>query len=209
LALAGLALLLGALSLLASVSAEDAPEISGEQVYAYCVACHGKRGEGGGDGKYPRIAGLPQPYLDRQLHAFKDQTRINKPMVPIFKHQRFDAEVIELVAAHVAAMTPPSLALWPYEPEPAALTAFPDRAAYKAAGASAYQGACAACHGADAKGDAARGAPPLTGQYPAYLKKQIGDFARGQRKHAASDHCGGITPAQADAVIAHIVELGK
>jgi cytochrome c553 len=190
-------------------AAEDKQQITGEQIYAYCVDCHGKRGEGGDGGTYPRIAGLPQPYLDRQLHAFKHQTRVNKPMVPIFKHHRFDAEVIDLVAAHVAGLSPPALNLWPYEPAAEALATFADRAAYAAAGSTTYADACAECHGADGAGSAAHDTPPLIGQYPAYLKKQIGDFASGQRTHAASARCGGIDPAQADAVIGHIVELGK
>lgn len=204
------ATLLALLALPAAAADTDAePEAGGERIYAYCVACHGKRGEGGADGRYPRIAGLPQPYIDRQLHGFRDQTRINKPMVPIFKHHRFDDAVIATVAGHIAAMSPPALSLWPYAPSPDALAAFADRAAYAAAGADTYDSACAECHGADAAGSTEHGTPPLVGQYPAYLIKQIGDFARGERKHAASAQCGGIEPATADAVVSHIVELGK
>jgi cytochrome c553 len=204
------AALLALLALPAAAADTDAEQaVSGERIYAYCVACHGQRGEGGGGGRFPRIAGLPQPYIDRHLHAFRDQTRSNKPMVPIFTHHRFDDEVIAVVAGHIAAMSPPALGLWPYTPSPDALAAFADRAAYDAAGAETYQRACAECHGADAAGSAEHGTPPLVGQYPAYLIKQIGDFARGERQHAASGQCGGIAPATADAVVSHIVELGK
>ncbi|WP_295879278.1 c-type cytochrome [uncultured Thiohalocapsa sp.] len=204
-----------ALSLLISsaiplaAGADESAEVTGAQVYAYCVDCHGKRGEGGANGTYPRIAGLPQPYVDRQLHAFKSQTRVNKPMVPIFKHHRFDAEVIDLVAGHVADFTPPRLSLWPYEPTPEALAAFDDKAAFAAAGADLYAEACASCHGADAGGDETGKVPPLIIQYPAYLKKQIGDFARDERKLPADGRCGELDPAQAEAVISHIVEVGK
>jgi len=41
------------------------------------------------------------------------------------------------------------------------------------------------------------------------LKKQIGDFARGERDMPAAGGCGDLTPAQAEAVISHIVDLGK
>jgi cytochrome c553 len=189
--------------------AEDTPATTGAQVYAYCEECHGKRGEGGDDGKYPRIAGLPQPYIDRQLHAFKSQARRNKPMVPIFRHHRFDAEIIDLVAGHVAGLTPPVLRLWPYQPSPQALAAFAGRNAFREAGAATYADECAGCHGADAAGDGAGDAPPLVGQYPAYLNKQLGDFARGERDMPAGGRCGDLTPAQGEAVISHIVELGK
>jgi cytochrome c553 len=198
---------LSLVALAPAVLAEDGAAPSGADIYAYCVDCHGKRGEGGKDGTYPRIAGLPQPYIDRQLHAFKSKTRVNKPMVPIFKHHRFDAEIIDLVAGHVARLTPPVLNLWPYTPDPDALGVYPDKAAYVAAGEQTYADACADCHGKD--GGGTETAPPLVGQYPAYLIKQIGDFARGGRTHAQSERCGDLTPAVADAVVNHLVELGK
>jgi cytochrome c553 len=201
--------LLAAVALPVAAAADAEQEITGERIYAFCVGCHGQRGEGSSDGRVPRLAGRPQAYLARQLQAFRDGVRINKPMVPIFTHQRFDEEVINVVAAHIAAMSPPPLRLWPYEPNPAALAAFDDRAAYDAAGEETYASGCAECHGADAAGSAEHDTPPLVGQYPAYLVKQVADFGRGERKHAASERCGGITPAQADAVVSHIVELGK
>jgi cytochrome c553 len=186
-----------------------AEAVAGEAIYKYCESCHGKHGAGGESGKYPRIAGLPQAYVDKQLHDFKSQQRVNKPMIPIFKHHRFDAEVIAVVSAHVAGMNPPSLSLWPYEADPEALGAFASRADYMSAGADTYAGQCADCHGADGKGVVDAGAPPLIDQYPAYLRKQMGDFAAGRRSHADSERCAGVTPAEADAVIAHLVELGR
>ncbi len=193
--------------LLPAAQAQDGSTPSGADIYAYCVDCHGKRGEGGKDGTYPRIGGLPRDYLDRQLHAFKSQTRINKPMVPIFKHYRFDAEIIDRVAGHVAGLSPPAPNLWPYAPNPDALAAYPDRAAYVAAGEQTYAGSCARCHGEDGGGTEA--GPPLVAQYPAYLIKQIGDFARSGRTHAQSERCADLTPAAADAVVNHLVELSK
>jgi len=186
-----------------------AEEVTGEAVYKYCESCHGKRGAGGEHGKYPRIAGLPQAYVDKQLHAFKSQQRVNKPMIPIFKHHRFDAEVISAVSAHIADMPPPGLSLWPYEADPEALAAFSSRADYATAGAAAYADKCAVCHGDHGGGVADTGAPPLIDQYPAYLRKQIADFAQGRRRHIDSESCAAVTPAEADAVISHLVELGR
>lgn len=186
-----------------------AEEVTGDAVYKYCESCHGKRGAGGEGGKYPRIAGLPQVYVDKQLHAFKSQQRVNKPMIPIFKHHRFDAEVISAVSAHIADMPPPGLSLWPYEADPDALKAFASRADYATAGTEAYADKCASCHGADGGGVADTGGPPLIDQYPAYLRKQIADFADGRRGHADSERCAAVTPAEADAVISHLVEVGR
>jgi cytochrome c553 len=203
-------LLLPLLLLFSALPAAGEGQVSGADIYAYCVDCHGKRAEGGKDGVYPRLAGLPQAYIDRQLHAFKSQTRVNKPMIPIFKHNRFDEEIIDLVSAHLAGLAPPVLRLWPYEPNRDALAAFDDKASYAAAGAETYTAACAECHGPSGEGiDEPDGAPPLVGQYPAYLTKQIGDFARGERVHRHSQRCAELTPAVADAVVNHLVELGK
>jgi cytochrome c553 len=198
-----------AAALLAGTAVADTGAVTGEAVYDYCVSCHGTRGAGGAGGKYPRIAGLPQTYIAKQLRDFKARRRVNKPMIPIFKHHRFDAEVIDLVAAHVAGMSRPDLALWPYEPSSDALAAFPSRAALAEAGQRLYRVQCSGCHGADGGGGADLGAPPLIGQYPAYLRKQIGDFATGQREHPQADRCGGISPAEAEAVIDRLVELGR
>jgi cytochrome c553 len=196
-------------ALIGPASSPRAQEVNGEAVYKYCEFCHGKRGAGGENGKYPRIAGLPQPYVDKQLHDFKAKRRVNKPMIPIFKHHRFDDQVIAAVAGHVAALPTPDLALWPYEPEPEALAAFPSRAAFDDAGADKYADACSGCHGERGGGIAEQGTPPLIDQYPAYLRKQIADFATGRRSHAHSDGCAGLTAAEADAVVAYLVELGK
>ena len=128
-------------------------------------------------------------------------------MIPIFTHHRFDATVIDAVSRHAAAMAPPGLALWPYSPSPSAVEAYGSKPALATAGAEQYQSACAGCHGEDGTGSAE--VPPLIDQYPAYLRKQIGDFAAGRREHADATRCGAPTPAESEALILHLVELGK
>jgi cytochrome c553 len=194
---------------LTGVDALYGAEITGETVYKHCVACHGARGEGGKEGVYPRIAGLPQGYLERQLRDFQSQQRVNKPMIPIFKHERFDDQVIETVAAYVAAMAEPPLNLWPYQPAADALQGFKSRSAFDAAGKAAYESGCAGCHGTDGSGEPAKAAPPLVNQYTAYLDKQIRDFAAGKRVHPRSDDCASIAPDQREGLFSHLVELGK
>lgn len=188
----------------ATGTAEEA--VTGDAVYKHCVACHGPRGVGGEGGKYPRIAGLPVDYVARQLHDFRQRSRINKPMIPIFRHQRFNDQVIDIVAAHIAAMPVPALGLWPYQPAPETLTTFPSMAAFADTGATRYAKTCAGCHGADGAGG---DGPPLIDQYPAYLMKQVQDFATNQRRHASSAQCAALPPAETEAVVGHLVTLGK
>ncbi|MBK1705436.1 c-type cytochrome [Halochromatium glycolicum] len=187
-------------------AAQQQEGVTGEAIYRYCESCHGDRGAGGESGKYPRIAGLPVGYIDKQLHDFKAQRRVNKPMIPIFKHHRFDETVIDKVSAHIAAMPPPQLALWPYEPSRDAIETYGSKQALAAAGAERYQADCASCHGDEGGGGSA---PPLIDQYPAYLSKQIRDFGAGRRTHPAADQCGSLDAAQTEALLDHLVELGK
>lgn len=191
----------------AATGGDSTTAVSGDAIYRYCESCHGKRGAGGEGGKYPRIAGLPADYIDKQLHDFKSQRRVNKPMIPIFTHHRFDDTVINAVSTHIAEMSPPGLALWPYRPSPTAVDAYGSKQALAEAGAEQYRDACAGCHGDDGAG-AAQG-PPLIDQYPTYLRKQISDFAAGRREHAAAERCGAPNPAESEALIFHLVELGK
>ncbi len=47
-----------------------------------CATCHGAHGEGGGDGVFPRVAGLPAAYIETQLKAFRDGGRREPVDVP-------------------------------------------------------------------------------------------------------------------------------
>jgi cytochrome c553 len=52
-----------------------------------------------------------------------------------------------------------------------------------AGGARAYRHNCAGCHGLHGEGKPEKLIPPLRGQYSAYLKRQIKNFATGKRLH--------------------------
>ncbi len=197
------------LALALPVADSLAEEVTGAGVYKYCQACHGPKGMGAQDGKYPRLAGLPEPYVARQITAFKSQKRVNKPMIPIFKNRRFDAAVIDVVAAYVASMPESSLNLWPYQPSAEALAELGSKEAFVAAGAEAYDRDCALCHGTNGRGDPEGDAPPLVNQYPRYLEKQMGDFAAGRRSHADAARCGAVAGVEREAVLNHLVDLGR
>ena len=192
-----------------STGAMAGSQATGPGVFKYCVGCHGERAMGGDDGKYPRLAGLPQGYIERQLKAFKDRVRINKPMIPIFNNYRFDDEVIAIVARYIAEMSPRPLSLWPYEVPADALTAYPSRQAFAEAGGRAYRDGCAECHGEDGQGLTAEAIPPLVNQYPRYLAKQMDDFAAGTRQHEEANQCGNLEGPERQAVLSYLVELGR
>ncbi len=186
-----------------------AKEMTGKQIYKYCKACHGDRAQGGESGKYPRLAGLPKEYLARQLKDFKEETRANKPMIPVIKHVNFDAGVIDKVSAYMAGLTEPKLSLWPYEVDKAILSNFDSGQAFADVGKEAYSKNCAACHGDAAQGGAAHQSPPLVNQYPQYLAKQMQDFAEDLRSHEHSKACGSLDASLRESVLNHLVELSK
>ena len=180
----------------------------GEQVYSHCKRCHGEAGQGGSEGKYPRIAGLPRPYLEKQLNAFKQRKRINKPMVPVFKNWRFNREIIASVAAYVNQFPTDELQIPTYRPAPEILEQFDSRDEMLEVGEELFQD-CVQCHGEDAQGKLDKDSPPLVNQYPNYLRKQMGDFATGHREHEHSDSLfGELETDEVESLLAYISKLG-
>ena len=50
-----------------------------------CQTCHGPAGQGIAQAGFPRLASLGGPYMQRQLAAFADGTRVSAVMMPIAK----------------------------------------------------------------------------------------------------------------------------
>ncbi len=70
---------------------EESRALQGEKIYrggfremniSACMSCHGPAGEGI-PVQYPRLAGQNAAYTEKQLHAFKDNTRMHNMMNPI------------------------------------------------------------------------------------------------------------------------------
>lgn len=149
-----------------------------------CQTCHGPAGEGIAQAGFPRLASLGAPYLQRQLAAFADGTRVSAVMMPIAKALSV-ADRAE-VSAYYAALPAPA----------AAATALPtaSAAAAAAAPASAAVGttlatrgrwadqlpACEQCHGPGGRG-VGPDFPPLAGQSATYLASQLTAWKAGAR----------------------------
>ncbi len=139
----------------------------GGALYDTCTPCHGYQGEGNQTLGAPAIAGMPQWYVDAQLTKFAEGIRGNHPddlegmrMMPMARTLKHEGDIAS-VSEHVAQM--PAVAI--------ERTQFGDPTAGKAAFA-----VCMACHGADAAGNEAMGAPSLHGTNDWYLAKQIRKF---------------------------------
>lgn len=194
-------ILIGALLGLAWPSLGIGADLSrGEAVFkAECAGCHGPSALGGKDGEYPRLAGLPAGYLQRQLESFRDRRRQNKPMIPVFKAGRLRRDDIAAVAAYLSGLPPP---------EPQGLGPAADTDYDPVLGARLYGEGCARCHGADGNGEPGTDNPPVTRQHPAYLAKQLRDFRAGARGHEdAAALFQDAAPESLDALLGYMLDL--
>jgi cytochrome c553 len=149
-------------------SAED-----GKAKALTCSACHGAEGNSANP-LWPNIAGQHAPYIEVQLHAFKNGDRVNALM---------SGQAMMLSDQDMA-----DLAVY-FEGMPTAVQAVADPDLV-ARGQALYQGgnseksipACIGCHGPTGRGNPAALYPALQGQHAAYTAKTLQDYASGERK---------------------------
>ncbi len=68
-----------------------------------CSACHGSKGISGNP-LWPNLAGQQQPYLEKQIKAFRDGDRVEPTMQP-FVMSLSDQDVAD-IAAHFSGLSP-------------------------------------------------------------------------------------------------------
>lgn len=121
-----------------------------------CSACHGFAGNSKGD-TVPILAGMPAGYLKKALRDYASGARPSTEMEPYAKMTILLG--VDDVAGYFAAQ----------KREPTPGTSDPVTAARGRAAAAA----CTVCHGADGRGDPAKGIPDLRGQAQGYLYNQM------------------------------------
>lgn len=144
---------------------------------APCMACHAADGGGQAAAGFPRLAGLGEAYLRKQLDDFASGARNNATMQPIAMGLS-EAER-EAVAAYYGKLPAPL----------AAAAKPPSGAAAQLAQALATRGrwpsglpACEQCHGPDGVGVGDH-FPPLSGQAALYLSNQLHAWQQGARRN--------------------------
>jgi len=146
----------------------------------YCTTCHGIDGIGNEGVQAPRLAGMEDWYLRRQLEGFRSGLRGRHP------------EDIEGLAMQpmAAKLTDESISdivqwvgSWEYKPTEITLAGDAD------AGRTLYA-TCATCHGANGEGNEALGAPQLAGQNDWYLLTQLKNFKARFRGYQSGDTYG-------------------
>ena len=142
---------------------------------APCMACHSADGGGQAAAGFPRLAGLPQAYLRKQLEDFANGTRSSATMQPVVMSLT-DAER-DAVAVYYSKLPVPSA--------PPVKT--PDGEAAQVAQTLATRGrwpnglpACEQCHGPRGVGVGDH-FPPLAGQSALYISNALHAWKQGSR----------------------------
>jgi cytochrome c553 len=176
----------------------DADLDNAADINEVCAGCHGEYGQGGKDGEYPRLAGLPAAFIARQLELFRERERENLAMVEHTDKRQMPDSDIRDISAFLAAIELPSR-LPPVDETAADFNAYERLMATKqivqipraegdpVAGERLYDKECASCHGRDGRGRERDAVPMLAGQYTGYLLRQVDKYVDKRRVHDPSD----------------------
>ncbi|MDO5090440.1 MAG: c-type cytochrome [Cardiobacteriaceae bacterium] len=183
----------------ASVWAHGDPA-KGKEAAVVCQTCHMENGGGKDNGdieSWPRLAGLPAAYLEKQMQDFKSGSREAPTMIP-FANLLTDEQLAD-VSAYYATLPPPASEA---PPAGAARRAHGAKLAPRGDG-DRYLPPCAACHGPGNQG-AGDIFPALAGQHAGYLKKQLQLWQEDKRQNDINQLMLSIakrlTPEDIDAV---------
>jgi len=167
---------------------------AGAANYAVCSACHGAQGEGNALLNAPRLAGLDDWYIRRQLLSYQSGMRgtaagdqFGPQMAPMAQIVAAPA-VRENVIAYIATL--------PNTPPTPTVAGDPDR------GRAIYT-TCSVCHGAAGQGRWGTNAPRLAGMSDWYLERQLQYFKDGVRGSHADDIYGDQMAMLASALTAN------
>lgn len=142
---------------------------AGEPLTAMCAACHGADGNSLAP-TFPKIAGLGERYLYKQLLDIRDGAR----PIPTMVGQLDDMTNQQLadIAAYYAEMP---ISGSQADPELVAL----GEKVYRAGIADRKVAACIGCHSPNGKGNGPAGYPALAGQHPEYIATQLREYRKG------------------------------
>ena len=131
-----------------------------------CMTCHGADGKGMAASGFPRLAGLPEAYIAKQLADFKAGRRKNPVMQPIA--EALSDEEVAAVARAYAGMPKVNVKAEPIErPEPGTGAWLALRGAWER-----NIPECVLCHGPNGVGVGSV-FPPLAGQSALYIENQL------------------------------------
>ncbi|MYM63728.1 cytochrome c [Pseudomaricurvus sp. HS19] len=155
---------------------------AGEGKAAMCAACHGADGNSPAP-NFPKLAGLGEKYLLKQMHDIKAGDRQVMEMTGLLDSMSeqdmadiaafFDSKTTQLAGAKPLTVRVNSGA----DVDGLAL----GETLYRAGKADVGTPACTGCHSPRGQGNEPAGYPRLSGQHADYIEKQLRDFRAGAR----------------------------
>ena len=152
----------------------------GKELVATCAACHGADGNSPAPA-FPKLAGLGEKYLLKQMQDIRDGAR----PVPTMAGQvdgKTDQELADMAAFYDSQVRSGAQA------DPA-LVELGERV-YRAGIAERNVAACTACHSPNGKGNAPAGFPGLAGQHADYIAAQLKAYRKGYQDESGRTNDG-------------------
>lgn len=146
----------------------------GSEKAAMCAGCHGAQGISPNP-DWPNLAGQHAPYLEKQLHDYKNATLRHNAIMTALVAGLTDDD-IHALAVFYAGLPPPE-GLSPQANQTRG------EAIYRRGDLSKHITACIACHGPKGTGNAEAGFPALAGQEPGYTAQQLQAFKDHHRQN--------------------------
>jgi cytochrome c553 len=152
----------------------------GKALYTSCAGCHGDWAQGRPEMHAPCLVGLGAGYVTRQLRLFRDALRGRSDdtygFMMVGRAGALPADRgLRDVAAYIDTLS---------------TSRQPGSADHERTRGRALYAACAPCHGENAEGSTATGAPPLRQLDDVYLMRQLRNFRTGVRGAAPLDAAG-------------------
>ena len=168
--------------LLLAVSVLSAPSLADDAYQMHCASCHGATGEGNMSLGAPNLTLFSSAYLERQLRGFREGWRDTT--------DPFTRTMSAAVGALDAGVVAEALLAIDRLPDSREISVAKLLAGDTDRGADLYTAYCGACHGTNAGGNDALGAPSLLGLDAHYLARQYRHFSDGRRGFHANDRYG-------------------
>ena len=169
-------------ALLLAISALSVSSLADDAYQIHCASCHGASGAGNPSLGAPNLTLFSNAYLERQLRGFQEGWRDTTDPYT----QTMSAAVGALDAGVVAE----ALLAIDQLPDLRKISVAKPAAGNADRGADLYTAYCGACHGTNAGGNDALGAPTLLGLDAHYLARQYRHFSEGRRGFHAADRYG-------------------
>ena len=141
---------------------------------AMCAGCHGVQGISSNP-DWPNLAGQHAPYLEKQMHDYKNATLRHAAIMTPLVSALSDEDIHDLADfyAHLSAL----------KDTPLATDSTRGETLYRRGDLKKHITACIACHGPTGAGNAQAGFPLLIGQQPGYTVQQLQAFKDKSRQN--------------------------